>query len=167
VGVLAHFMEEQGIPTAGISLVRPHTETIKPPRSLWVPFELGRPLGVPDDTAFQRRVMLSLLKLFEATEGPILEDFPEDAPASDDDIHILSCPLYIDEPGVEPSESDPLQTKFFREIKAMRPWYDMALKKRNRTTVGASGIELDSVGDFIYGFIEGSKTIPPLPSVES
>jgi hypothetical protein len=39
-----------------ISLVREHTEKINPPRALWVPFELGRPVGPPDEPAFQRRV---------------------------------------------------------------------------------------------------------------
>lgn len=159
-------MEEQGIPTASISLVRPHTETIKPPRALWVPFELGRPLGIPDDTAFQKSVLLSLLKLFEATEGPVLEDFQEDAPESGNEIHLMACPLYLDEAGVETSESDPIQTRFLREIKAMRPWYDMALKKRNRTTTGASGIDLDSVGDFIYAFVEGKAPENPRKDIE-
>ena len=133
---------------------------------LWVPFELGRPLGIPEDTAFQRRVLLALLKLFEASEGPILEDFPEDAPESGEDISLLSCPLYLDEHGVDTSESDPIQTRFLREIKAMRPWYDMAVTKRKRTTIGVSGIDLDSVGDFIYSFIEGKEPGNPRKDID-
>ena len=35
--------------TTGISLVRENTASMQPPRALWVPFPLGRPLGVPDD----------------------------------------------------------------------------------------------------------------------
>jgi hypothetical protein len=42
VGALGHFLEREGIPTTGISLVREHTEKIRPPRALWVTFELGR-----------------------------------------------------------------------------------------------------------------------------
>ena len=56
MGALGHFLERQGIPTTGISLVREHTEVARPPRALWVTFELGRPLGIPDDAGFQRRV---------------------------------------------------------------------------------------------------------------
>ncbi len=63
VGGLAHFFEEEGVPTTQISLVRLHTERINPPRALWVPFELGRPLGIPDDPTFQKRVLLAALKL--------------------------------------------------------------------------------------------------------
>ncbi len=57
------------MPTTQISLIREHTEKIKPPRALWVPFELGRPLGVPNDAAFQNRVITAALDLFEAPSG--------------------------------------------------------------------------------------------------
>jgi hypothetical protein len=47
-----------------------------------VPFELGRPLDIPDDPIFQKRVLLAALKLLEAPEGSFIEDFPEDVPSS-------------------------------------------------------------------------------------
>ena len=53
---------------------------MKPPRALWVPFELGRPLGVPNAPDFQQRVLLAALELIEADEGPILKDYTEEAP---------------------------------------------------------------------------------------
>jgi hypothetical protein len=160
-------LEEKGIPTANISLIHPHTEKVRPPRSLWVPFELGRPLGVPNDAAFQKRVLLSLLKLLERTDGPsIIDDFPDDAPESDDSMEVLSCPVRFDEPDDDASDPEPLKTKFIREIQAMRPWYDMALKKRKRTTVGGSGIEIDSLGDYIYSFIKGDEPENPRSDVD-
>ena len=55
-----------------------------PPRALWVPFELGRPFGAPDDAGSQKRVLLGALDLLEAEEGPILADFPDDAPSAGD-----------------------------------------------------------------------------------
>ena len=159
-------MEEEGIPTVNISLIRPHTEKIRPPRSLWVPFELGRPLGVPNDAVFQKRVLLSLLKLLERADGPyIIEDFPDDAPESDDSVEVLSCPVRFDEPD-DASDADPLKTKFIREIQAMRPWYDMSLKKRKRTTAGGSGVEIDSLGDFIFSFIKGDEPESPCNDVD-
>ena len=54
---MAHYIEEEGLATTQISLVRLHTEKIKPPRALWVPYELGRPLGQPNDPEFQKRVL--------------------------------------------------------------------------------------------------------------
>ena len=56
---------------------------MNPPRALWVPFMLGRPLGVPNDAAFQSKVALSALQLLERDSGPVLEDFPDDAPYAD------------------------------------------------------------------------------------
>jgi hypothetical protein len=161
--VLAHFIEEEGVPTACISIIRPYTEKVKPPRSLWTSFDLGRPLGVPNNAAFQKRVLLALLKLFEVPEGPvIIEDFPEDAPEVEDDATVvLTCPVYFGKNEDEPEGTDQMQTAFLKEIKSMRPWYDMAVATRKRTTVGVSGIDLDSIGNFLYAFAKG--TIPENP----
>ena len=64
-----------------ISLIRPQTENTKPPRALWVPFELGRPFGPPSDPQFQKRVILAALRLLERSKGPVvIEDFPDDDP---------------------------------------------------------------------------------------
>ncbi len=97
MGALAHYLESEGIPTTQISLIREHTETIRPPRALWVPFELGRPLGAPENPAFQRRVLLSALELLEAIQGPVLADFPDEAPediaGSGEGQEGWSCPV--------------------------------------------------------------------------
>jgi hypothetical protein len=159
--VLAHFLEEEGVPTTQISLIRLHTELTKPPRALWVSFELGRPLGVPNDPSFQKRVLLATLKLLEAPDGPRLEDFPEDAPTSPDEITMLSCPVNFVQKGIDPGETEQLHAAFNREIISMRPWYDMTVKKRGRTTVGVSGINLEAIGDFIYSFLKGVKPENP------
>ena len=82
MGGLGHYFESEGIASTQISLVRVHTENIKPPRALWVPFELGRPFGVPHDPEFQLSVLRKVLGLTEHKKGPVLEDFPEDAPDS-------------------------------------------------------------------------------------
>ncbi len=147
-------LEEQGIPTANISLIRHHTEKVKPPRSLWVPFELGRPLGVPDNKEFQKKVLFSLLNLFKRTDGPfIIEDFQEDAPLTDTDVEVLSCPVSFEDNNTD--DPDQLKTMLMREIRAMHPWYEISLRKRGRTTVGASGIEISSLGEFLYSFVKG------------
>jgi hypothetical protein len=153
-------MEEASVPTTGISLIRPHTENIKPPRALWVPFQLGRPLGAPDNPDFQKKVLLAVLGLLEAGSGPVLEDFPEDEPESDV-ITVLSCPVNYSRSTLEDGETDPLLSSLHREITAMRPWYDLAVKKRQRTTVGVSGIVPEKLGDFIYAFIKGEEPRNP------
>jgi hypothetical protein len=159
--VLGHFIEEEGVPTAGISLIRPHTEIIKPPRAMWVPFELGRPLGPPGDAAFQKRVLLALMGMFEALDGPRLEDFPEDEPETADETAVLACPVDFARDVAAAAETDPLQAAFRREMMAMRPWYDMAVARRQRTTIGVSGIGLETLGDFIYAFLGGREPVNP------
>ena len=78
MGALGHYLENEGLPTVQISLIREHTEKIKPPRALWVPFELGRPLGVPGNATFQTEALRRTLALLEAPSGPLLADFPQE-----------------------------------------------------------------------------------------
>jgi len=165
VGVLSHYIEEAGIATTGISLVRPHTEQIKPPRALWVPFQFGHPLGPPDTPAFQTRVVRKALELLEsAGPPPILEDFPDDEPENDD-IAALACPVVYKEHAVNrDAATDPLLATFRREIAALRPWYETGMRTRQRTTVGVSRVPIDELADFIYAFIEGAEPGNPDPS---
>ena len=78
--------------TTGISLVRENTESMRPPRALWVPFPLGRPLGKADDPRFQRQVISHALGLLNRSEGPVLDDFPLDLPNTDQEA-IEACPV--------------------------------------------------------------------------
>ena len=69
-------LEERGVPSVALGSVRPQMEKTRPPRGLWSSAQLGRPVGEPEDKAFQRRVVLAALRLLERTDGPvILEDF--------------------------------------------------------------------------------------------
>jgi hypothetical protein len=81
VSALAHYLEEEGIATVAIALIRPQAERTKPPRALWVPFELGRPLGPPSDAAFQSPVLLAALHMLVEGGGPVrIADFADDDP---------------------------------------------------------------------------------------
>jgi hypothetical protein len=77
--VLARSLEAQGVATTSISMVREHTEKVKPPRALFVPFPFGHALGRADDPALQHRVLREALALFAVPAGPVLRDFPDDA----------------------------------------------------------------------------------------
>ncbi|MBI4296560.1 MAG: hypothetical protein HY667_05540 [Chloroflexi bacterium] len=150
--MLAHFLEEEGLPTTQISLIRRHTEVIKPPRALWVPFDLGRPLGAPNDAAFQKRVLVAALKLLEATEGPVLVDYPEEAPVTGEPVS-LACPYIPVREDAGTTDRDRLCRSFRMEIASLRPWYDIAIGKRQRTTVGVSRLAPDNLGGFICSFL--------------
>lgn len=157
MGALAHYLEEDGLATTQISLVRPHTEHIRPPRALWVPFELGRPFGAPGDSVFQRRVIKKALGLLEREDGPVLEDFLEDAPASPDTLDDSGwvCPVALGAPVGGGASPGTLAKAIAAEMHQLHPWHDIGLKSRNgRTTVGLSRIEIADLAAFITGFLK-------------
>ena len=96
----------------------------------------------------------AVINLFLIKTGPVLEDFPDDEPENDA-ITVLSCPVRYNNDEAEDTDTDPLLKSFKREMAAMRPWYDTALNKRKRTTVGVSGIKLEELPDFLWAFIKG------------
>ena len=106
---------------------------ITPPRALWVSFMLGRPFGVPNDAAFQARVLTAALRLLEAPSGPVLADYPEDAPASDDEAQGVACPVSF----AQAADSSP-QAALVREVEELQPWHDRARERRGHSMVGLS-----------------------------
>lgn len=137
MGVLGHFLEREGIATTQISLIREHTEIIKPPRALWVPFELGRPLGVPSDKDLQRQVLVAALELLQAPEGPLLVDFvsQETAPDGVAEPTVWACPVSFSSQSDDMTDNEKLVDSFNREVSELRNWYNIGLSKTGRTAV--------------------------------
>jgi len=162
VGAVGHYLEQEGIPTTQISLVREHTEVIRPPRALWVAFMLGRPLGAPDDPDFQRRVLLAALRLLEEPAGPVLRDFPEDAPdaGAGTPADGEACPVNFARPRVAGPGAHALAQALAEEIAQLEPWHDLAAKRRGGTTLGVSGRTPAAAGAFIVSFLSAQ----PAPS---
>lgn len=154
MGALGHFLERQGIPTASISLVREHTETIRPPRALWVTFELGRPLGIPDEPDFQRRVLRATAELLECADGPLIADYPEDV-AEPADFTGWACPINL-----APAAVGTLAA----EIERLATWHDRAVAATGRTTVGVSGLDMPAAGRLLAQALEGE--LPPAQALK-
>ena len=155
MGALGHFFEEEGIATTQISLIREHTEAIKPPRALWVPFMLGRPLGAPGDAGFQRLVLIAVLRLLESPAGPVLEDYPCDAPsAAADDTDGFACPVNF----ARAETGDDVVSAFQREIAELAPWYGEAVRARGRTIASLSGLSPQAAGRFITAMIADANS---------
>ena len=125
--------------------MREHTEIVRPPRALWVTFELGRPLGIPDDPPFQRRVAKAALDLLARTNGPVLADYPEDVPEVTD-FSGWACPINL-----APSQVDSLGA----EIDRLAAWYDQSVAKQGRTTVGVSGLDMPAAGALVTHALNG------------
>jgi len=127
-----------------------------------VPFELGRPLGAPGNRAFQMKVLRALLALFERDAGPVLEDFPEDAPGGPSvDRSGWVCPVNLAPPPLE--AGDGLRGAVLAEIESLMPWYALGLEHRGRTTVGLSGLGIEDAARFLAGFVEDPQIENPCP----
>jgi hypothetical protein len=134
--------------------VREHTETVRPPRALWVTFELGRPLGAPDDPPFQRRVVKAALDLLARTDGPLIADYPEHV-SEVTDFTGWACPINL-----APATIDSLAA----EIDRLASWYDRSRAKLGRTTVGVSGLDMQAAGALVAQALEGE--LPPAQSLK-
>jgi len=149
VSALGHYLEEEGLATVAISLIRPQTENTKPPRALWVPFELGRPFGPPSDAAFQRRVLLASLRLLERQDGPVLiEDFPDDDPRWSPD------PMW-QRPSVAAVGNASLAANLKAEVQALRESHQRWVQQHGRTTVGVSGLPIEGAADYVAEWLGG------------
>ena len=153
MSALGHYLEEEGIPTVAISLIRPQTEKTKPPRALWVPFELGRPFGPPSDAAFQKRVILAALRVLERERGPVvIEDFPEDDPRERPDPEWR--PPFA-KPDLDGASAARLAAALEDESERVEAAYRRAAKKRDRTIVGLSGLSVGEAGRYMAGWLRG------------
>lgn len=144
--------------TVLIALVPQHAMRMRPPRSLLVPFELGRPLGAPDDRSFQRRVLVSVLKLVERMDVPVFESFEEDAPETGAETEGWACPVSF---AVPSADADPAQA-VLDEVALLRPWHDRALELRGRSGVGASGLSMEEGVRFLVGCLDALPETSPV-----
>lgn len=162
MSALGHYIEEEGVPTVAISLVRPQTENTRPPRALWVPFELGRPFGPPNDPQFQKAVILAALRLLEKETGPVvLEDFPNDDPREQPDP---SWRAPLPEARVIDGSADALAAALGGEIRGLEDAYRKSVAERGRTLVGLSGLSIPEAGRYVASWLRGEA--PPSPSAE-
>lgn len=118
--------------TTSISLIREHTQKVKPPRALFVPFPFGHPLGEANDPELQTRVMRGAFALLERTAGPVLDDYPEEVPTAED-INLVQAS------GVpQPDISEDVAF----EVSALRPYYEQwVTANAGRTAVGVTRVD--------------------------
>jgi hypothetical protein len=153
VSALAHYLEEEGIATVAISLIRPQTEKTKPPRALWVPFELGRPFGPANQPQFQKRVILAALQLLEQEHGPvIIEDFPDDDPRAQPDRS-----WHPPRGSIAPVDRSPetLAARLEAEIPLLRDAHEQWRAQHGRTTVGLCALPITQCARYIAEWLRG------------
>lgn len=125
---------------------------MKPPRALWVPFILGRPLGKPNDAAFQRRVLRGALDLLERPRGdvPILVDHTEEADGATE-LDGRACPI-----NYAPIKHDgSLANRLADEIVSLATWYELSVERTGRTVFGSAAMTIGEVTDALVAAAEG------------
>ncbi len=77
MGLIQREIERAGIATIGISIVREFTEKVQPPRTVFLRWPFGHPLGEPGNSAQQRAVVLEALRaLYQIEEPGTIIDLP-------------------------------------------------------------------------------------------
>ena len=132
--------------------MREHTERIKPPRALFVPFPFGHALGRPNDPALQHRVLGAALDLLSAPAGPVLVDFPEDAEPGGE------TPGPVQASAIPPGSVTADAVAETKDV--VRLHAQWLAKNSGRTTFGLSGMpaeRFDEVVDFLRRFADGAE----------
>ena len=70
MSLAARLLEAEGIPTVIIGSARDIVEECGVPRFLFTDFPLGNPVGKPDDSAMQQRILWMALELLESARFP-------------------------------------------------------------------------------------------------
>lgn len=150
MSALAVFFERKGLATVVIGLIRLHMEKIRPPRGLWVPFELGRPLGAYiADGEFQKDILRHAFKLFDRQSGPvILEDFEFDDPGAIKDKEWQP-------PAISATGS------MREELEQLMPFWQRLPQGSDSPMTGLSGLSLFDAADYLEKFVTESPAVNP------
>jgi hypothetical protein len=152
--VLQRALETAGLATVSISLVREHTEKLRPPRALFVPFPFGMPLGEPGDVDAQHRVLHAALELLREPAGPILRDYegPYDPSAPGGALQASAV------------EAHETRIDVATEVSAMRRYHEQWLEREGKTTVGVTGVppvRFRGIVRFLEAFADGRDVDHP------
>ena len=159
MSALGHYLEEDGIATVAIALIRPQAENTRPPRALWVPFELGRPFGPPSDVAFQKRVLLSALGMLVEGGGPTrIIDFPDDDPRAQPDL--TWKPPFVSA-AVGGGDVEALAAGLRAEVLSLQDAHQRWMARHGRSTVGLSGLSIAACAQYVADWLTGKA--PPSP----
>lgn len=162
MSVLACYLEDEGIATTLVSLVRLHSEKVEPPRALWVPFELGRPLGPPNNPALQTRVLKAALALLQSTDGPVLlEDFDHPTPETEPQAG-WRCPVKTARSDIDTTDAAAFKAALDAEIAQVTPWYDGAAASTGRTTFGVGGMTIEQIARYLTSYLGAAPDDSPV-----
>ncbi len=141
--------ESAGIATVTLGSIREQIYGSAPPRGLFCEFPLGRPLGKPNDAAYQHRVLAHAFDLLNRSE-PVVEDFPDAIHDNADEV--LVCPL-------PPSSGDGAHPAV-AEARGLRAAYDRGVQQFGNAAGAARTIDADGVPEALEAFIRVGEGTP-------
>jgi hypothetical protein len=106
-------------------------------------------LGVPDDAAFQRRVIEGAFALLQS-ERPVVRDYPETVAEAAGEV--LVCPL--------PARADPTAHPAVDEARGLRPAYERAVAKHGNRAGAVRLLDADSIPGAIEAFVRIAEGSP-------
>ena len=154
MSALSHFLESEGLSTTGVSLVREHTEAMAPPRALWVPFPLGRPLGTAGDATFQHRVIAAALALLDQTpRGRCWKTF-RNRRRTIASSEPWSCPVRFAQAAV----GQDIASVARAELARLATWHELATRRRGCSAAGTSGLAIEHCLELVIDAIEDGRS---------
>lgn len=70
MGLVQREIERIGVPTIGVSIVRDYSVKVKPPRTVFLRWPFGHPLGEPYNIAQQRAVLAEAFRALCTIDKP-------------------------------------------------------------------------------------------------
>lgn len=156
---LARVLEGNGFATVAISLVRAYTEKIRPPRSVFVPFPFGAPVGLPGNRQQQLSVLRIALETFAVSAGPVLVDVEAEVPAGYSPGPVQASAV---------ARGQPAAVDVATEASMMRRYYERWLDQHGNTTaVGLTRIPVvrfRGIVRFLQALLEGDADMRERPA---
>ncbi|MDH3498890.1 MAG: hypothetical protein OEM97_02100 [Acidimicrobiia bacterium] len=122
--------------------MRGQIERSAPPRALYAELPLGRPLGKPNDAAYQKKVMMAAFDLLKEESGPVLVEFPD--VVEDESAEALVCAV--------PPRFNPDLHPAIDEAQGIRAAYNRTVEDKGVTSVGRAE-SADDIPAIIEAFI--------------
>jgi hypothetical protein len=159
VCALAAMLEDRGVATTVIGLVRPHMERSGNARGLFVPFPLGRRWAGRATRHSSTACCVPRSACWNGATAPVvLEDFPHDAPGQQPVAGWR--PGFVPEPGA-PAAVAEWQAAVAAEIAQAQPAWERARARGARSGVGVSFQAPDDWASFAAAFLGDDPPHPP------
>ena len=107
------------------------------------------------------------LGLLERPDGPVLEDYPEDAPtgaAASDADEGWACPVSFAQPKADAPKT--FAARLQAEIAQLKTWHEAWKRRKGFSTVGAAGAEIEALAAYLGQFADGDPVASPVAAAQ-